>query len=240
VLGRGFRVELDQGLAVRDEAEYRGDSAAVGLGARRCRDAGGVNAVLVDYGAGNLRSVCSAFERAGATPTVSADPGIVREAPLAVIAGVGNAEAAARRLEADGLAEALRERFDAGRPVLGICLGMQLLFEESEEGGSGLGVLRGPVRRLRASRVPHMGWNTLRLTAPTALLDGVDGADVYFAHSFACAPDEPVAVAEVDHDGTVVAAVERGAVAGVQFHPERSASPGARVLRNTVAWSRSA
>ncbi len=225
---------------MRDEAEYRGDSAAVGLGARRCRDAGGVNAVLVDYGAGNLRSVFSAFERAGATATVSADPGIVREARLAVIAGVGNAEAAARRLEAHGLAEALRERADAGRPLLGICLGMQLLFEESEEGGSGLGLLRGPVRRLHASRVPHMGWNTLRLTAPSALLDGVDGADVYFAHSFACAPAEPVAVAEVDHDGTVVAAVERDAVAGVQFHPERSASPGARVLRNTVAWSRSA
>jgi imidazole glycerol-phosphate synthase subunit HisH len=225
---------------VRDEAEYRGDSAAVGLGARRCRDAAGVNAVLVDYGAGNLRSVCSAFERAGATASVSADPCIVREAPLAVIAGVGNAEAAARRLGAVGLAEVLRERAGAGRPVLGICLGMQLLFEASEEGGFGLGVLRGPVRRLRADRVPHMGWNTLRLTAHSVLLDGVDGADVYFAHSFACAPSEPVAVAEVDHGGPVVAAVERGAVAGVQFHPERSASPGARVLRNAVAWSRSA
>jgi glutamine amidotransferase len=199
-----------------------------------------VNAVLVDYGAGNLRSVCSALERAGATASVSADPRIVREAPLAVIAGVGNAEAAARRLEAGGLADALRERTGAGRPVLGICLGMQLLFEDSEEGGFGLGVLRGAVRRLRADRVPHMGWNTLRLTAQSVLLDGVDGADVYFAHSFACAPAEPVAVAEVDHDGPVVAAVERGTVAGVQFHPERSATPGARVLRNVVEWSRSA
>jgi glutamine amidotransferase len=225
---------------VRDEAEYRGDSAAVGLGARRGRDAGGVHAVLVDYGAGNLRSVSSAFERAGATPSVSADPDAVREAPLAVIAGVGNAQAAVRRLEAAGLAEALRERADAGRPVLGICLGMQLLFEESEEGGFGLGALRGQVRRLRARRVPHMGWNTLRLTATSALLDGLDGADVYFAHSFACEPAEPVAVAEVDHYGSVVAAVEHGAVAGVQFHPERSAAPGARVLRNAVVWSRSA
>jgi glutamine amidotransferase len=117
---------------------------------------------------------------------------------------------------------------------------MQLLFEESEEGGCGLGVLRGPVRRLRAGRVPHMGWNTLRVTGPSALLDGLDGEDVYFAHSFACAPADPVAVAEVDHEGAVVAAVEHGAVAGVQFHPERSASPGARVLRNAIAWSRSA
>jgi imidazole glycerol-phosphate synthase subunit HisH len=199
-----------------------------------------VTAVIVDYGAGNLLSVSSAFERAGATANVTADPDTVRGAPLAVIAGVGNAEAAARRLEAGGLADALRERIAAARPVLGICLGMQLLFEESEEGGCGLGVLRGPVRRLRAGRVPHMGWNTLQVTAPSALLDGLDGADVYFAHSFACAPADPVSVAEVDHGGAVAAAVEDGAVAGVQFHPERSASPGARVLRNTIAWSRSA
>jgi glutamine amidotransferase len=199
-----------------------------------------VRALLVDYGAGNLRSVASAFERAGVTATVTAEPDAVREAQLAVIAGVGNAEAAARRLDADGLADALRERIAAARPVLGICLGMQLLFEESEEGGRGLGVLCGPVRRLRAGRVPHMGWNTLRLTASSRLLDGLDGEDVYFAHSFACAPADPVAVAEVEHDEVVVAAVESGAVAGVQFHPERSAAPGARVLRNAIAWSRSA
>jgi imidazole glycerol-phosphate synthase subunit HisH len=199
-----------------------------------------VNVVLVDHGAGNLRSVCSALARAGATATVSSDPVAVREAPLAVIAGVGNAEPAARRLAAEGLGDAVRDRIAARRPVLGICVGMQLLFEDSEEGGSGIGVLRGPVRRLRARRVPHMGWNTLRLTAPSVLLDGLDDSDVYFAHSFACLPAEPVTVAEVDHDGTVVAAVERGALAGVQFHPERSAGPGARLLRNAIAWSRSA
>jgi glutamine amidotransferase len=195
--------------------------------------------VLADYGAGNLRSVCSGFERAGEPAAVSTEPEQVRRASLAVIAGVGNAEAAARTLEARGLAEALRERAASGRPVLGICLGMQLLFEQSEEGGSGLGVLAGPVVRLRAARVPHMGWNTLRLTASTELLDGLDGEDVYFAHSFECAPTEPVAVAEVDHEGPVVAAVERGAVAGVQFHPERSGPGGTRVLRNAIAWSRS-
>jgi glutamine amidotransferase len=195
--------------------------------------------VLVDYGAGNLRSVCSGFERAGAEVSVTTDAAAVREAPLAVIAGVGNAESAARGLEAHGLADALRARVAAERPVLGICLGMQLLFEESEEGGTGLGVLRGHVERLRARRVPHMGWNTLRLTGPTALLDGLDGSDVYFAHSFVCAPAEPVAVAEVDHESPIVSAVERGAVAGVQFHPERSGAAGTRVLRNALAWSRS-
>jgi imidazole glycerol phosphate synthase glutamine amidotransferase subunit len=157
-----------------------------------------------------------------------------------VIAGVGNTGAAARGLGRRGLADALLERAGAGRPILGICVGMQLLFGESEEGGAGLAILDGRVERLHARRVPHMGWNDLRLTAPTALLDGIDGEDVYFAHSYACAPDGAVAVAEVDHDGPVVAAVERGAVAGVQFHPERSGSAGARLLRNALAWSRSA
>jgi glutamine amidotransferase len=199
-----------------------------------------VKVVVADYGAGNLSSVCSALVRADAEPVVSADPAEVAGAPLAVVAGVGNAESAAARLEETGLADALRDRAAAGRPLLGICLGMQLLFEESEEGGSGLGVLRGPVRRLQAERVPHMGWNELRLTAPSALLAGLDGEDVYFAHSYACAPEEPVTVAEVEHDGPVVAAVERGAVAGVQFHPERSAAAGGRVLENALAWSRSA
>jgi imidazole glycerol-phosphate synthase subunit HisH len=196
--------------------------------------------VLADYGAGNLRSVCSGFERVGVRAEASTDPNTVREASLAVIAGVGNAAAAAVVLEERGLADVLRERVAEGRPVLGICLGMQLLFEESEEGGRGLGVLRGPVRRLSAERVPHMGWNTLLVTDPSALLEGLDGRDVYFAHSYACAPTDPIAVADVDHEGPVVAAVEHGPVAGVQFHPERSGAAGAHVLRNAVAWSRSA
>jgi imidazole glycerol-phosphate synthase subunit HisH len=198
-----------------------------------------VRVVLADYGAGNLRSVCSALSRAGADPAVSADPAEIETAPLAVIAGVGNTGSAARGLRERGLADALLARVREGRPVLGICVGMQLLFEGSEEGGSGLGVLAGRVERVRAARVPHMGWNELRVTAPTALLEGLDGEDVYFAHSYACVPDGPVAVAEVVHDGPVVAAVEHGSVAGVQFHPERSAAPGARLLRNALAWSRS-
>jgi glutamine amidotransferase len=199
-----------------------------------------VRVALVDYGAGNLRSVCSALARVGAEPVVSATPEQVAEAPLALVAGVGNAGAAAARLEELGLADALRRRAEAGRPLLGICLGMQLLFEESEEGGRGLGLLRGRVARLRAARVPHMGWNALRVRTPSALLDGLDGEHVYFAHSYGCEPAEQVAVADVDHDGTIVAAVERAPVAGVQFHPERSGPAGRRVLRNAIAWSRSA
>ena len=111
--------------------------------------------VLADYGAGNLRSVCSALVRAGARPVVSGDPAAVEEAQLAVVAGVGNTGSAARGLHDRGLAAALLERVEAGRPVLGICVGMQLLFGESEEGGSGLGIFAGRVERLRARRVPH-------------------------------------------------------------------------------------
>jgi len=198
-----------------------------------------VRIALADYGAGNLRSVCSALERAGAETSVTEDPAVVEDAALAVIAGVGNTGAAARGLEQRGLAQALLARARSGRPVLGICVGMQLLFGESEEGGAGLGILPGRVERLRAARVPHMGWNELRVTAPTRLLDRLDGEDVYFAHSYACAPEATIAVADVDHDGPVVAAVEHGPVAGLQFHPERSGPAGARVLRNALVWSRS-
>jgi glutamine amidotransferase len=195
--------------------------------------------VLADYGGGNLRSLCSALVRAGVEPEVTVDPAVVREAPLALIAGVGHVESAAAGLARTGLDEALRARATAGRPVAGICVGMQLLFEESDEGGEGLGLLAGPVRRLEARRVPHMGWNTLTATRPTSILAGVDGEDVYFAHSFAAVPAEPeVAAGTVQHDGEIVAAVERGPLAGLQFHPERSGSPGARVLENLVRWSR--
>ncbi len=181
---------------------------------------------LADYGAGNLRSVCSALLRAGAEPVITEDPAELERAPLAVIAGVGNTAAAARGLEERGLAAALLARARSGRPVLGICVGMQLLFGESEEGGSGLGILPGRVERVRAARIPHMGWNELHVTAPTELLDELDGRDVYFAHSYACAPEASIAVAEVDH--------------GVQFHPERSGPTGAQVLRNALTWSRNA
>jgi glutamine amidotransferase len=197
--------------------------------------------VLADYGAGNLRSVTAAFARAGAEASISTDPATVSAAPLAVIAGVGHVESAARGLAANGLDDAIRDRVTAGRPVLGICVGMQLLFEESDEGGRGLGLLAGPVKRIHARRVPHMGWNELALAGASALVDGLEGEDVYFAHSYAVEPiEESVVVAAADHDGRVVAAVEQGVVAGVQFHPERSARAGARLRANALAWSRSA
>jgi glutamine amidotransferase len=200
-----------------------------------------VKVAIADYGAGNLRSLSSALERAGVEPAVTTDPRAVRDAPLALIAGVGHVESAAAGLARHGLDEALRDRAAAGRPVAGICVGMQLLFGASEEGGRGLGLLGGTVRRLRAPRVPHMGWNDLSCSRASTLVGDLDGADVYFAHSYAAAPDDgSVVVATVDVGGPVVAAVEAGPVAGVQFHPERSAGAGARVLDNLVRWSRSA
>jgi imidazole glycerol-phosphate synthase subunit HisH len=200
-----------------------------------------VKVALADYGAGNLRSLSSALVRAGAEPIVTTDPALVAEAPLALIAGVGHVGSAAAGLRRHGLDEALRDRVRAGRPVVGVCVGMQLLFGDSEEGGRGLALLDGTVPRIRARVVPHMGWNTLHLTRPAAVLAGLDDADVYFAHSFAVEPaDESVAVATVDHDGSIVAAVEQGPLAGVQFHPERSGAAGACVLENLLRWSRSA
>jgi imidazole glycerol-phosphate synthase subunit HisH len=199
-----------------------------------------VKVAIADYGAGNLRSLSSALVRAGADPVVTTEPSVVRESPLALIAGVGHVESAAAGLARHGLDEALRERVAAGRTVAGICVGLQLLFGESEEGGAGLGLLDGPVRRLAADRVPHMGWNTLA-AGPSALLRGLDGSDVYFAHSYAVHPEDPYTVTgTVEHGGSVVAAVECGSLAGVQFHPERSAAAGARVLQNLLRWSRNA
>src|SRR5205823_1554587 len=151
---------------------------AGGRGSSLHEGRGLMKVVLADYGAGNLRSLASAFERVGAETVVSADPAAVLEAPLAVIAGVGNGGSASAALRARRLDEALRERAAQARPVFGVCVGVQLLFGEHEEGGHGLGLFRGAVRRLRARRVPHMGWNTLRVCAPSALLADVDGDDV--------------------------------------------------------------
>jgi imidazole glycerol-phosphate synthase subunit HisH len=195
---------------------------------------------VVDYGIGNLGSVMKAFRHLGAPAILSGDIAELRRADVLVLPGDGAFASTMAEIEGRGLISVLREAVDQGRTLLGICIGMQLLFEESEEGGRGLGLLEGRVRRLRARRVPHMGWNALALTRPSKLLDGLDGADVYFAHSFAVEPVGPVGIAEVEHDGPLVAAIESGPLAGVQFHPERSGAAGARVLENALRWSRSA
>jgi len=189
--------------------------------------------VVVDAGGANLGSVCYALERLGVGPEVVRDAAGLEGAGRVILPGVGAAPEAMRRLQAQGLVQPLRE-LDA--PLLGICLGMQLLYERSDEGDvECLGLLPGVVRHLTPAlgiRIPHMGWNGLRTMRPSALLDGVaEGANAYFVHSYA-APLSADTVAASDHGGLFAAVVQQGRRCGAQFHPERSAATGARILRN--------
>ncbi|MDO1558572.1 imidazole glycerol phosphate synthase subunit HisH [Brevundimonas sp. 2R-24] len=189
--------------------------------------------VVVDIGVGNTASMVWALERLGARPRLSADAACIADAEQLVFPGVGAAGFAAERIEALGLTEVLHA---FNRPLLGVCLGMQMLFERSEEGGApGLGRLAGTVRRLRPSPErpsPHMGWNRLSKRADDPLLEGVeDGTYAYFVHGYA-APVTADTVASCTYGEPFSAVVRRGNAWGCQFHPERSGPVGARILRN--------
>ena len=183
--------------------------------------------VIADYGMGNRRSVEKALAHVGAPSLVSGDHDAVRAADGIVLPGVG------------AFPEAMRERAAAGVPLLGICLGMQLLFEASEEheGARGLGILPGTVTRLHAPKLPHIGWNRVALERPSALTAGLgDAVAFYHVHSFACRPADPADVVGTGEYGERFASVvERGNVAGVQFHPEKSSREGLALLRNFAA-----
>lgn len=194
---------------------------------------------VLDYGVGNLHSLGKALERAGARVVAEREPAAALRAEALVLPGVGAFGAVAGRLAST--APALRDALAAGHPCLGVCLGMQLLFDDSEEGGgAGLGALRGRVRRLSAGRVPHMGWNRV---APAAdpLFTGLDPLVAYYAHSFVVEPAEPEAViAWTEYAGDrFPAAVRRGNTWGVQFHPEKSGAEGLRLIENFLAAVRS-
>jgi imidazole glycerol-phosphate synthase subunit HisH len=196
---------------------------------------------LIDYGAGNLTSVRKGFAAAEAELFTPREPSDLRDAAAVVVPGVGHFAATAV-LEGAWTA-AIRQAVDRGTPLLGICLGMQWLYEGSDEarGVAGLGVVRGTCARLPQAgglKVPHVGWNSLHLPHPTRLLAGVDeGAQVYFTHSYA-APVSPEAAATCHHGATFAAAVERDHIFGVQFHPEKSSDAGITILRNFVAAAR--
>ena len=201
---------------------------------------------VIDYGAGNLVSIEQALTQVGAVVTVARDAEALRAVDAVVVPGVGAAGPAMHRLERRGLVAPLRAWIAAGRPYLGICLGLQLLFEGSDEDGAvTLGVLAGRSVRLEdAPTLPHIGWNQVVRRSHHPLFDGIDdGADFYFVHSFAGRPatglDEEVVVATTDHGPPFVSAVARGALLGVQFHPERSAADGLRLLANFVDLVRS-
>jgi glutamine amidotransferase len=190
---------------------------------------------IVDYGMGNRRSVEKALEHVGARAVVTADHGQILAADGVILPGVGAFPEAMRNIAAAGLAEPLLER---SGPVLGVCLGMQLLFESSveHEGAAGLGLLPGSVTPLHAPKVPHIGWNLVGFERPSPLVDGLgDGAAFYHVHSFACRPaSEGDVVGRGVYGERFVSIVERGNVMGVQFHPEKSSRDGLALLRNFV------
>ena len=198
-----------------------------------------VRIAIADYGIGNLGSVSKAFRGAGAEVELTGDPDALRRADALVLPGDGAFAATMEEVERRGLVPVLRDTVAAGKPLLGICIGMQLLFDESEEHGvhRGLGFLPGRVRRFEGELpVPHMGWNALRWRQPHALLEGVeDGAYVYFVHSYYCDAPADVVVATSDYGREFPAVVGRGSVLGVQFHPEKSQQVGLRMVAAFVA-----
>jgi glutamine amidotransferase len=193
---------------------------------------------IADYGIGNLGSVTKAFRRCRAEVRLTGDPAELRAADALVLPGDGAFAATMDEVERRGLVPVLREAVETGKPLLGICIGMQLLFDESEEHGvhRGLGFLPGRVRRLEGDLpVPHMGWNRLRFRRAHPMLEGItDGAHVYFVHSYYCDAPEDVVIAASDYGREFPAIVGRGSVLGVQFHPEKSQEIGLRMVAGFV------
>jgi glutamine amidotransferase len=192
---------------------------------------------VIDYGAGNLRSIRRALEAAGADVTVSSDSGNVRQADAVVFPGVGAAGAAMDRLHQLGLVDVIGEVVADGRPFLGICLGMQLLFEYQEEGNTrGLGLLKGSVHSLSSTvKVPQIGWNRVRWIQEGAGNRPADEDDFYFVHSYIAEPVDPADVVAVTRYGEVFPSIVRhGSVWGTQFHPEKSGLAGLKLIADWV------
>jgi len=193
---------------------------------------------LVDYGAGNLRSVENALREVGATVVVTRDPATVARADRVVVPGQGSMPECAAAMERSGVADALEEAIASGRPVLGICVGLQLLFEDGVEAGGarGLGVLRGTIDRLPSTvKLPHIGWSPLQLTGERpALFAPMDGQYVYFAHSYAAPADAPGVALLATHGRPFCAALARGNLFATQFHPEKSQRVGLALLERFV------
>jgi len=197
---------------------------------------------VVDYGMGNLHSVAKALEKAGAQVLVSSDPAVLSRADKLVLPGVGAFADAKAELVRRGLAEPIVEHIRSGRKFLGICLGLQLLFERSFEDGehAGLGVVVGEVVRFgtRTLKVPHIGWNTLEMTPGCPLFVGVpDGSYVYFVHSYYVVPaEESVVAARTVYGERFASAIAKDNIWATQFHPEKSQAVGLRMLENFVRW----
>ncbi len=199
---------------------------------------------IIDYGVGNLRSVEKAFAAVGTQANVTSDEQVLREAKGLVLPGVGAFAACMNELSARGFDRLVRQRVIAGTPFLGVCVGMQMLFEESDEHGktSGLALLRGRVRRFANDlRVPCVGWNQVRKKEIHPLLSGIDDESFfYFVHSYYCEVDDPtISVGETDYGVTYTSVIAHGDLFGVQFHPEKSQSSGLKLLSNFARRVRS-
>ncbi|MCI8554384.1 MAG: imidazole glycerol phosphate synthase subunit HisH [Clostridiales bacterium] len=197
---------------------------------------------IIDYQAGNLRSVELAFARLGIPARITGDPAVIAAAQGAVLPGVGAFAGAMEAMAHSGLIPAIRAFAGSGRPFLGICLGMQALFDGSEEGRGieGLGLIPGRVRRLPdcGLKVPHMGWNSLEPRKDSPLLEGLPTEPyAYFVHSYACEAAQEDVLAVTEYGVPFHSMVQRGAVMGVQFHPEKSGADGQRLLRNFAAMA---
>lgn len=197
-----------------------------------------LDTAILDYGVGNLHSIRKALEAAGAAPRLVSDPALLADADAIVLPGVGAFGEASRKLAP--YKDALFAELDAGKPLLGVCLGMQLLFEESDEspGAEGLGYVRGAVRRLKHAKLPQIGWNEIHAVDGDPVFAGLpEGPHVYYVNSFAPEPRESVTVATSTYGATFTAAVRKRNAWGVQFHPEKSGHAGLHVIRNFVTFA---
>lgn len=199
--------------------------------------------IVIDYGMGNLRSVSKALERLGADVRVSADPEDLQKADKLVLPGVGAFQDAMKELETRRLTPAILQHIKSGKPFLAICLGLQLLFSESEEnpGVKGLCVFPGEVIRIRSTdvKIPHMGWNSVKLLRKHPVLEGLrDNAYFYFVHSYYAVPSDAGLLAGVTEYGNdkVCAMIAKDNVVAAQFHPEKSQDAGLEILKNFVNW----
>lgn len=202
---------------------------------------------VFDYGTGNIRSVSNAFEFLGFDVFVTSEPGRIADAQRIVLPGVGAFGECSKAMRKTGAADAVRDFINSGRPYLGICLGLHILFEQSSEceGERGLGIFRGKVLRFPPApglKIPHMGWNQVSLKKGSALFSGFENRSMlYFAHSFYVeSGDDSIVAAQTEHGIKFTAAVEKGNVFGCQFHPERSSGAGLKILRNFAAFEPSA
>lgn len=203
-----------------------------------------LNVAVVDYDAGNTLSVTRALEKVGANVELTADPERVLVADAVVLPGVGAFGDCVRKLRERGMDRACLEVYRSGKPFLGVCIALQVFFESSEEspGVEGLGILPGMVARFEGNglKVPHMGWNEMSVVRGHPVLDGLDGEDFYFVHSYYPEPAEPSdLLGESDYGGRFCAAAGRENLCAVQFHPEKSSRAGLKLYENFLSWARS-